>query len=390
MKKLQDLARPWEPQHWRVKVDREDCPKGRLKKVRKIIIGGKDFIESDLLAQIIGTILKRIIIQKSGQPSGTDYCMKEEEAVTDKKNVHEIQVDIKLHHGNGPHLLSELKNENVDIYAEYSGALRYSYLDLDTPKLDDPTEEKEHHPDSINKLLKDAKYPSFNRMKLLPPLGLDSKFVLFMRLDTARALGFKMVNSASGKQEVQYSEILANAGKLAIFADTDLFSRKDAWGGLVTSKDAEALEKITRVPMYHDSIYQRLQEACKNENGKHACLAEGGQNVDGVIAIGFNTDPELLTDEYVKIDRKFPSHFASPIVHRFLDIGFPEIKPIEALENRLRVFTGEKKFCSTEEMAELIRRVREKCPPSSCKTNDETYKSVIQSVADEFIETKKL
>lgn len=283
------------------------------KNVRRIVIAGKDFIESNILMEMMAQVIEQKIVEK--------------------KIGEEIKVVRKSNLGNGPFVLSQLQKEEIDIYAEYSGALLYSYLGKDAQE----AEETKHLPRNINLIMSSYEHPDFRKMKLLPTFGFDSSFELIMLKSTAEKLGI-LEKVDQDNSYVLLSNLIEIPIPLEVFGDRDLFHRRDALGGLKTwlvdSGKISVLDNVIESPLIHDYIYPRLDGTDCSVNKNEQYCQNGVVSKVG-LAIGFKTDPIIKNSKYVEVvsDKgfEFPKHMASPMVHRFLDNAFQDLKPADAL-----------------------------------------------------------
>ena len=306
----------------------------------EIRIAGKEFHESNILMQMMVLVLEdKIKALENPKCAGSHF----------KENVkHIIRIQPLYDHGDAPTVLAELKNQNIDIYAEYSGALLYSHLNEIpvSPPLNLDEEKEKHEPSKINEFMSSPKHPDFNKMKLLSRFGFDSGIELVILKSTAEQLG--MLND--GDTTVTYKKIADNGYRLAFLGDRDLFKRRDALGGLKAK--FPKLDPKKEVSLFHEEIYSELDKSdCKEHQNSEYCQ----DGLQGAVAIGFKTDPLSQHPKYVKVvaneGYELPKHWASPMVHKFLDHAFPDLKPIETL----------KKFEGTifnEEMLKLVKEAQ--------------------------------
>lgn len=331
--------RPWKLRRWI--GEEEKSENGERIQVCEIRIAGKEFHESNILMQMMVLVLEDRIKQL-----GTSHCAGSQ---LGKGLEHRIKIQPLYDHGDGPTVISEMKNQNIDIYAEYSGALLYSHLnEIPVPPPPQSDEESKHEPKKINEFMSSPKHPAFHKMKLLPRFGFDSGIELVMLRSTAEQL--QMLHD--GNATVAYEEIAVKGGQLAFLGDRDLFKRRDALGGLKAK--FPQLNPKKEVSLYHEEIYEALDKSdCQVDPQSEYC--ENG--LRGAVAIGFKTDPQANDPtKYVKIvasgGYELPKHWASPMVHKFLDHAFPELEPTKTLE-RL------KDTISNDEMLGLVKKAQE-------------------------------
>jgi glycine betaine/choline ABC-type transport system substrate-binding protein len=270
--------------------------------------------------------------------------------------------------GDAPTVLSELKNQTIDIYAEYSGALLYSHLN-EIPVPPPPTlqEESQHEPEKINNLMSSVNHPDFHKVKLLPTFGFDSGIQLVMLRSTAERL--QMLEDG----KVTYEEIVNRSNQLAFMGDRDLLKRRDALGGLKAY--FSEFNPGKEVSSFHNDIYSELstESDCTRIPGGDYCQS----GLKGAVAIGFKTDP-LDERVFVKIvssgGYEFPKHWASPIVHKFLDQAFPTLQPIKTLaEIQWKI--------SDEKMQSLV----EKAQKITADPKSKAFQDSIKELASEYL-----
>lgn len=345
------------------------------------------FHESNILMEMMALVLEdkiKHLIEEKKDPK----CAGSE---IGKGLQHTIKIDRRYDYGDAPFVLSELKHQNIDLYAEYSGALLYNHLSPDDHepivsedgegqrKPPKPNDEKEKYkPEWINYMMSWPQNPDFHKMKLLPSFGFDSGIELVMLKSTAERLG--MLKDG----RVTYDMVARNANKLAVLGDRDLFNRWDALGGLRKQfkEKNPNFEHLKQIPVFHEDLYSELNKYdCQGKIQDDNCKSP----IEGAVAIGFKTDPVPEGNdqrEYVKVvgDKVYelPEHWASPMVHMFLNVAFPDLQINTTLESLKTSITN-------PEMISMIKEAKkyEKLPQSELKKK-------IEEIARRHLIGKKL
>ena len=149
-----------------------------------IVIGTKDFIEGQILAQILKQTL---------------------EADTD------LRVEVTSSLGTST-IFKALRNGEIDLYAEYTGNLLTSKEGLDMPVPEDKA--------SITSLVREGihrRYP----LVLLKPFGLNNTYAPSVTQETARRYQLRKISD------------LQRVPQLAVVIDLSFLTRPDGWKGLL-------------------------------------------------------------------------------------------------------------------------------------------------------------
>jgi osmoprotectant transport system permease protein len=149
-----------------------------------VVIGGKDFVEGRILAEIVKQML---------------------EAHTD------LDVERKSNLGTGT-ILKTIQSGKIDLYVEYTGNLLTSKEALDMPVPADRS--------TITSLVGDEMRRRFG-LVLLQPFGPDNTYALCVTQETARRYGLRRISD------------LERTPRLSVVIDLSFWTRPDGWQGMV-------------------------------------------------------------------------------------------------------------------------------------------------------------
>jgi osmoprotectant transport system permease protein len=149
-----------------------------------VVIGGKDFVEGRILAEILRQML---------------------EAHTS------LYVERKSSLGAGT-ILKAIESGKIDLYAEYTGNLLTSKEALDMPVPQDKS--------TITPLVRDEMQRRFG-LVLLQPFGLDNTYALCVTHETARRYQLRRISD------------LQRTPRLSLVIDLSFWTRPDGWQGMV-------------------------------------------------------------------------------------------------------------------------------------------------------------
>lgn len=272
-------------------------------KERNIVIGGKDFLESNALAAIMAFMINPRFREGCAQPQQTPPAPQAGNEC--------FKVDIRYHIGGRDRTFKALADEEIDLYAEYTGTLLMNFPDIKYTL----SREEIHGNESHTAAGLNAKFLSkknLRRFEFLDRFALDSAYQLIMR--KAKAAELKL-------PEKDGRILLSDLAKRALGTDVrltfsstpDFFYRPDGVAGLrehysITTDDRQAPFDFTAIRFaQHDHKYEAL----------------GNGDVDIVDA--YLTDPELLLPgnerqffELVDDKQFFPHYYAMPLVNRQL------------------------------------------------------------------------
>lgn len=153
------------------------------KKSDRIVIGGKNFTEQDILV----------------------YLMKY--MIEDKTN---LKVEAKPFLGGTSVVAQALDRGDIQIYAEYTGTALINLLQQ--PVINDPQEAY----DKVKQIYQDQK-----QLIWLKPFGFNNTYTLTMRADEAKALGIET-----------FSDLVAKSPDLALGCTQEFLERSDGYQGL--------------------------------------------------------------------------------------------------------------------------------------------------------------
>ncbi len=158
------------------------CSSGGEKSER-IVIGGKNFTEQDILVYL----MKYVIEDKTG-----------------------LKVDTKPFLGGTSVVAQALERGDIQIYAEYTGTALINLLQQ--PLINDPQQAY----DKVKQIYKDKK-----QIVWLKPFGFNNTYTLTMREDKAAELGIE-----------KFSDLVAKAPDLVLGCTQEFLERSDGYKGL--------------------------------------------------------------------------------------------------------------------------------------------------------------
>jgi glycine betaine/choline ABC-type transport system substrate-binding protein len=272
----------------------------------EIVIGGKDYAESNLQAAMFALMLR----------------------ANPQLKAKGVKIKVQYDYGHASRIYTALVNRAIDIYPEYDGSLLYEYLrkpmpsDPSTPEPSLPMK-----PDDVEGVnLELQKGLQTINMQYFPHLGFNNPYVLVMKREKAQELGFL----DDGK--VTMSELVGNASRdLILVADQEFLFRNE-WSVL---KERYNLTEMKTELAKHDQLYVKLNS--------------GRADRAGYVAVGFATDTQLDDRDYVIIEddrRVLPDYYVAPLVDKLVLRYFPPI------EESLRRLSG---VLSLKEMSSLIK-----------------------------------
>lgn len=238
-----------------------------------IRIGGKHFLESSILLEIIAITLEeksnpKITVNRRHNFSETMYCK--------------------------DHLL----RGEIDLYPEYTGTLLAVLLNQN------PTNNrniKNHSNEYLNGLLK-SNTQGFQKIIWKTDFGFHNGYTLVMNKDRVIELGLDL-------KELTISNLAKIGNDLTICGDPESLTRPDCLGGIKNTYDINFKEMLE--DRRHDALYQRLLPKELRRDYKLE------RQVD--IIVGFTTDTQLLDSTFVQVkDDKnfFIKYFAGILVRK--------------------------------------------------------------------------
>src|SRR5262249_5786760 len=163
------------------------------------IVGGKDYLESNMHAAMIKLVLE-------SDP---------------KLRARGLKVATRYGLGHASRMFTALVNKDIDIYPEYDGSILYEYLRKPMPDGSAPVESG--NADVVNRELQ--KGAQTLNMRYLDHLGYNDPYVFVMNRSKARERGL-LKNGT-----VVASDVVQNAGKdLIVISDQEFFFRSEWYG----------------------------------------------------------------------------------------------------------------------------------------------------------------
>jgi osmoprotectant transport system substrate-binding protein len=152
-------------------------------KTDRIVIGGKNFTEQDIL----GYLMKYIIEDKT-----------------------KLKVETKPFLGGTSVVAQALERGDIQIYAEYTGTALINLLQQQ------PVNDPQEAYDKVKQIYKDQKHITW-----LKPFGFNNTYTLTMRADEAKALGIET-----------FSDLVAKSPDLILGCTQEFLERSDGYQGL--------------------------------------------------------------------------------------------------------------------------------------------------------------
>ena len=257
----------------------------------KIIIGGKNFLESNILLEMMALVIEadtELIVERRYNSSHNDIWQMVEKG-------------------------------EIDIFAEYSGTILAHILGLPARQV---RKGAFHKTDKINRLMSNRKITK--SFEYLDRFGFSNSYVLVMLRSKAAEL--KILNKTG---TATISDLAKISKKLRLKAHPDFFKRSDGLPGLRKEYGLEVVQDY----IIHHKKYNSLD---KNETD---------------VITGYETDPQLQDPRYLQLkDDKhfFPPYFADPFANKNLLIKFPKVRTslesiagqISATEMRTLITSG--------------------------------------------------
>ena len=244
----------------REKKNRTGQPSGPPQKT-SIVIGGKNFLESYLLVEVMGRFIER---ENPGLIVHRCYQL-----------------------GKARALYEKLRRGEIDLYPEYTGTVLSQILHR---KADEVRDEQKHSTKAINNLLEQENRD--NNVEWLERLGYNSAWHLVMLRERAEEKGISKISNISPRDD--------KGEKLTILFSPDFFDREDLLRGL--SKRYQFV--LTAGTISHRFKYNKL--------------------LDGELDLtdGYGTDPELNQENspflILEDDKQFfsPYYYAAPFANK--------------------------------------------------------------------------
>lgn len=304
----------------------------------EVIIGGKDYGESNLQAAMIALVLK-----------------------SDPK-LRELKVKTQDRMGHASRVFSSLVNRNIDIYPEYDGSLLYEYLRNPLPgSLTATGSSSPQKPGDTNAVnIELQKSVQTLNMRYFPHFGFNNPYVLVMKRAKAEELGIWK----DGK--VSMSDVATKSKKnLILIADQEFIFRNE-WSEL---RERYKLKFKDFAQVKHEHIFDQVRE--------------GRAHNMGIVAVAFGSDPELHVGDRdlvtIEDDKGvLPDYYPAPLVDKLLLRRFPDIEPV------LKKLDG---IMTITEAVNLLKKY-EKLSAAAVNKSDDTEQNIMESVAQTFLMEK--
>ena len=276
----------------------------------EIIVGGKDYSESNLHAAMIGLTLRADpVLRDSG-----------------------LKVNIAYDIGHASRVFDALVNRRIDVYAEYDGSLLHEYLRAPLPGAPTANErppEKKHLGDDEAVNLELQKHVQTVNLRYLSNFGFNNPYVLVMKRAAAETMG---LFRRDGKATITNLAKVSQRNAILI-SDQEFFYRRE-WFGL---QERYGLRFKDLDHVKHSSIYDRVKQS--------------GPIGVAIVAVGFGSDAELNANDHDLVileDDKgvLPDYYPAPLVDRLV------LRKFEAIEPVLRRLKG---IMSKTEMSALLK-----------------------------------
>lgn len=156
---------------------------GKTTTAKKVIVGGKDFTEQDILVQLVSEVIE---------------------------NKTDIEVERKAYLGGSSIVAKSIETGDLDMYVEYTGTALISVLG----------EEVINDPDEVYNLVK-KRYSDEKQIEWLKPLGFNNTFAITMKKSKAEELGIKTL-----------SDLAEHAPKLVLASTQEFLERDDGYDSM--------------------------------------------------------------------------------------------------------------------------------------------------------------
>ncbi len=294
-----------------------------------LIIGGKDFPESNIILEIMAqTIHSKIPNLKI-------------------ERIYSITVSRNI--------FDKMLRGEVHLYGEYTGTILAKHFNRPFREYSNL---KSHSKNFINKLFQKDK--DKRHLKWLGRFGFDNKYMLTMLRVKAEAIG---IIGKDGRTNI--SRLSGVSDKLTFRSTPDFFDRPDGLKGLVTEyklnfKDDQII--------LHEDKYSSLK------------------NNEMDVTDGYETDPEIYSEDnlFIKIEDDqgfFPSYYLGPLI----DQGF--LEKFGTLEIVLAMLSNK---ISEKEMAGLIGQYQKEGLYGKNLNTSGIAQSKLQKIVHKFLVKKKV
>ena len=323
---------------------------------RRINIGGKDFLESNILVALMAQMVN---------PHYPQRCPAEELSAGRC-----VDANVSYHIGGRDRVVDELKQGNIDLFAEYTGSL---LSNIDSLRQDSMHLADYQSVEAINRLLQERK--SWKRYEVLPFFGFRSNFQLIINRKTVEHL---KLTTLPGQLTISDLAAVAESAarrqldfRLRFKSTPDFFYRHDGLRGLRNAYAVGEWKFDFTVVDYtqHDS--------------KYADIAL--DRVD--VADAYTTDPQLydhnsLNFVVLRDDKEFfPDYHALPMASRHM---LATLRPVRTALERLHGRV------SDAEMVSLLMEANKEGIRSEQLQNDGADAQKLLRLTRAFLVSKKL
>ena len=268
-------------------------------KERRIVIGGKDFIESNLLVAMMALAINpRIGGGCPAQASAAGPC---------------VTVQRKYHIGGRDRTFDDLKDGEIDLYPEYTGTVLAHLPDLAVQDLRDA---EKHKQAQLNTLFQARR--NWKRFEMLSFFGFNNSYQLVVRRRKAEEM---RLSTRPGEATISDLARVSATTDLSFKSTEDFFHRRDGLPGL--------------------EIVYKLRFASSNDTKHDAKYVALADNTVDVVDV-YTTDPEAIPDapaNFVKLrDDKdfFPKYYAAVLASKPALNYFPTLRvSLDRLEGKV-------------------------------------------------------
>lgn len=298
----------------------------------KIVIGGKNFLESSILLEVMATSI--------------------EEAAPG------LEIERKHNLGETEYLLNRLRDGEIHIYAEYSGTILAQHLGLRYVKF---REERIHDVGLINQLMTNSE--KLKGLRLFPRFGFNNPYVIVMTESKAKELGLIPSETSPAEPKLTALARVSRIQKLSFRGEFEFAMRPDGFENLIKEYGIEAFNGS---PILHGEKYEKLKSG------------------EFDFTDGYATDPDLHDDKsLVKLEddeKFFPSYHASPLARKDIIDNLPVV------EDALKKLGG---VIDVEEMVYLLRLVQDQQITVKSLGEKDIHKRQLKEIVSEFLSRKR-
>lgn len=282
-----------------------------------ITIGGKHFIESSILLEMIA-----ITIEENTEPP--------------------IKVIREHNLMESTYCRDDLQRGVINAYPEYTGTLLAMHLNLDL----DICREVNNHKEDIVQAFLNSDPNEMDKLAWIGPFGFHNGYSLVMAKERVKELGLNPSN-------ITISDIEEKSPRLLIACDPEAAHRKDCLGGINSVYNLSFKDYLE--DRRHDYLYQKLLPKEKRKFGFEE------PKVD--VIVGFTTDTQLLDTTYVQLrDEKsfFIKYYVGTLIQKGILEKFEKNGLKEALQSLTNSFSQDEKIADNQmrELIDLVESVK--------------------------------